>query len=71
MEEITGYKLSDGRIIENKEEAIKLQKELDFKKEIYDFIFKTSDCCNTDAQIIYNFVLDNEVELREILNKYN
>ena len=30
MEEIKGFKLSDGRIIENKEEAIKLQKEIDF-----------------------------------------
>lgn len=40
MEEIKGFKLSDGRIIENKDEAIKLQKEINFKKAIWDFCSK-------------------------------
>lgn len=71
MEEITSYKLSDGRIIENKEEAIELQKELDFKKEIYDFTLKTTEYYKPDTQLICDFVVDNQVELREIFNKYN
>lgn len=66
MEEIKGFKLSDGRIIENKDEAIKLQKEIDFKKAIWDFaqregVYKTRDA-------IYNAIINNVDELCKIFN---
>ena len=34
MEEIKAYKLSDGTIIDNKQKAIELQKEIDIKKKL-------------------------------------
>ena len=33
MEKIEAFKLSDGRIIDNEERAIELQKEIDIKKK--------------------------------------
>ena len=66
MEEIKGFKLSDGRIIENKEEAIKLQKEIDFKKAVWDFAQREGVCEGKDA--IYDAIIDNADELRKIFN---
>jgi hypothetical protein len=34
MEKIEAFKLSDGRIIDNEEKAIELQKEIDIKKKL-------------------------------------
>ena len=34
MEKIEAFKLSDGRIIDNEERAIELQKEIDIKKKL-------------------------------------
>ncbi len=34
MEKIEAFKLSDGRIIDNKEKAIELQKEINIKKNL-------------------------------------
>jgi hypothetical protein len=66
MEEIKGFKLSDGRIIENKEEAIKLQKEIDFKKAVWDFAQKEGNYEGRD--VIYDAIIDNVDELRKIFN---
>ena len=66
MEEIKGFKLSDGRIIENKEEAIKLQKEIDFKKAVWDFAQREGVCEGKDT--IYDAIIDNADELRKIFN---
>ena len=66
MEEIKGFKLSDGRIIENKEEAIKLQKEIDFKKAVWEFAQREGVCEGKDA--IYDAIIDNADELRKIFN---
>jgi len=67
MEEIKGFKLSDGRIIENREEAIKLQKELDFKKAIW-ALAEREGSYYEGKNAIYNAIVDNVKELREIFD---
>ena len=66
MEEIKGFKLSNGKIIENKEEAIKLQKEIDFEKAIWNFAQREGAYEGRDA--IYDAIIDNVDELRKIFN---
>jgi hypothetical protein len=66
MEEIKGFKLTDGRIIKNKDEAVKLQKEIDFKKAVWDFAQREGVYETKDA--IYDAIIDNVDELRKIFN---
>lgn len=69
MQKITGYKLSNGNIVEN-EEAIRLQKHLDFKKEILELCDKEGKYYVDDIEQLYNAIIDNHVELRVIFDKY-
>ena len=66
MKEIVGFKLTDGRIVEDKDEAIKLQKEIDFKCAIYDFAEKEG--IYDGKEVIYNAIVNNIEELRKIFN---
>lgn len=66
MEKFIGFKLSDGRIIENEEEAIKLQKEIDFKKAIWNLSQREGSYETKDA--IYEAITDNIDELKKIFN---
>jgi hypothetical protein len=66
MEKIKGFKITDGRIIENKDEAIKLQKEIDFKNAVWDFAQREGVYETKDA--IYNAIIDNVDELRKNFN---
>ena len=66
MEEVKGFKLTDGRIIENKDEAIKLQKEIDFKKAVWDFAQREGVYEAKDT--IYDAIIDNVEELHKIFN---
>jgi len=70
MKEITSFKLSDGRIIENKEEAINLQKEIDLKKAIYDFA-QREGLYEENKEFIYSIITNNIDELSTIFSKYN
>lgn len=64
MKKMTGYKLTDGTFIENYDEAIKLQKEFDFKRKIREFCNEYA--CYEFKEMLYEVLIDNENELREI-----
>lgn len=68
MKEIKGYKLTNGEIIEDKEKAIKKQKEIDFEKAVVEFGNKYGYYGDGQAQII-EAILENADELLEILKK--
>jgi 5-bromo-4-chloroindolyl phosphate hydrolysis protein len=64
MEEIKAYKLSNGQIIENLEEATRIEKEIIFKDTIWKFsqregIYETKEA-------IYNAIVNNVEELIQI-----
>ena len=67
MEKITGYKLTDGRIIESKEEAEKLEKELTFKNRLVEFANREGSYTEI-CDAIYDAINDNRDELRNMLN---
>lgn len=58
IKEITGYKLSNGQILEDREEAEKLQSKIDFKKVIEDLV-DFEDFFNDQGDLIKNFIIDN------------
>lgn len=65
MEKITGFRLSDGRIIEDEKEAIILQKEIDLEQAVYDFAQREG--VYQSKEDIYNAIMNNVDELRKIL----
>lgn len=67
MEEIKSYKLSDGRIIEDKNEAEKLEKELTFKSKLIEFVDREGSYTEI-CDAIYDVINDNREELRTMLN---
>ena len=67
MEKISVYKLSDGTLVENREEAEKLQSMITFKKKL-DHLLDVSVCYGSD-KIIFDFVTDNTEALKEMLNE--
>lgn len=69
MKKMTGYKLTDGTFIENYDEAIKLQKELDFKKKLRLFCDKNMPYEYSDY--LYETICDNADELRDLLNDFS
>lgn len=66
MKKITAFRLSDNIIVENEEEAIRLQKEIDLKKAIWDFAQRVGSY--EDRDFIYDLIFENADELRKILN---
>ncbi len=68
MEEITAYKLTNGIIVENYEEANLLQSRIDFEKSIIEMVDKSISYCDYQDELI-SFILSNATELKTILNK--
>lgn len=68
MEEIKSYRLSNGEIIINKEEATKKQIEINFKESVYRFAEKYG-CYYEGKRQIIKVILENADELLYILNK--
>ena len=66
MKEIKAFKLTDGRIIEDQDEALKLQKEIDFQKEVWEFAQREGSYESKDD--IFNAIVNNVDELRTIFN---
>ena len=66
MKEIKAFKLTDGRIIEDKDEALKLQKEIDFQKEVWWFAQREGSYESKDN--IFFAIVNNVDELRTIFN---
>ena len=67
MKEIKAYKLSNGVIVGNKEEAVKRQKEIDVEQSVYDFAEKHG--CYECKDQIRDAILENADELLAILKK--
>jgi len=65
MKKVNVYKLSDGRFTEDEEQAIKWQREIDFKKAVADFADKYG--VYEGKSQIENAILDNVEELKSIL----
>lgn len=70
IEKIQGYKLSDGRIIEDELIAIRLQNEINFNEAVFEFA-KTHGCYSDGIDDIYNAITDNKDELFEIFKLLN
>jgi hypothetical protein len=67
METITAYRLSDGSIVEDKKEAIKIEKVLTFKHELYHLIEMTETYIS--ASDLVEFMDENAEKLFAILSK--
>ena len=67
MQEIKSYRLSNGEIVGNKEEAAKKQREISFEESVYRFAEKYG--CYEGKDQIRDAILENADELLQILNK--
>lgn len=70
MEKVSAYKLSDGSLVEDREEATKLQATINFEKSVKNFADKYGSYFN-EKNMIENVIIDNAAELYLILQKYN
>ena len=68
MQEIKAYKLSNGAIVESKEDAIKIQGRIDFEESVWDFA-DTHVYGGAEDQI-RNVILEHTDELFNILKTY-
>jgi len=66
MKKINAFKLSDGQIIENEVDAIKMQKDIDFKNALS--IFVEENCVYNDDTVFFNLIADHKDELLKILS---
>ena len=66
MEKISVYKLSDGTLVENREEAENKQSMITFKKKLDSM---TYDMYIDEASNIVNFVTENAETLKAWLNE--
>lgn len=66
MKTIKAYKLTDGRVIEDEDEAITLQREIDLRKALTKFADRVGSC-NSDRDTIFFAILNNKDELKEML----
>ena len=65
---VSGYQLSDGRVIENKEEAEKLQAEINFKEALKEFTERyVSDETYNGIEDFQNIVIQHANKIEEIL----
>lgn len=64
-EKVEAYKLSNGQIVENHEDAIRLQREIDFEKAVWEFA-NEHGCYSDGVNLIGRTLLDNADELKEI-----
>ena len=70
MKTITAYKLSDGRIVENEKEAIKIEKVLTFKNEMVELVEDSDIYVRfNDVEEFVEFMDENAEKLFEILSK--
>jgi adenylate kinase len=67
MKEIKAYKLTNGEIVSNEEEANKRQKAINFEESVYRFAEKHGYYEGKDQ--IRDAILENADELLDILNK--
>jgi len=67
MEEIKAYRLSNGEIVNDKEEAAKRQRAINFEESVYRFAEKYG--CYEGKDQIRDAILENADELLSILNK--
>lgn len=68
MEQITAYKLSNGQIVENAEEAERLEKEISFKSRLKEVILKEV-AYEDNREIVERFILDNREDLTTLLTE--
>lgn len=66
MKEIKAYKLSNGQIVENREEAVKLERKIIFEKAVRKFANKYGSY-GEYADAIGEALIDNAEELVEVL----
>ena len=70
METITAYKLSDGSIVENENEAIKAEKILTFKNEMVELVEDSDVYVRfNDVEEFVEFMDENAEKLFAILSK--
>lgn len=68
MKQVTAFKLSNGKIVENKAKAIKEQNEIDFVELVTNFA--EANGCYGSVDDIKNAILENRHVLKAILNKF-
>lgn len=69
MKQITAYKLSNGVIVENEQEAILRQNEIHFEKSITDMV-NNDVAYNSYQKSVISFITENVVELKKVFDKY-
>lgn len=65
METITAYKTTNGKIVEDKNEALKIEKALEFENKVR--LFADEHGSYEGKEIIYETIMDNVAELKELL----
>lgn len=66
MEEIIAYKLSNGELIADKDEAIAREKYISFEKAISTLIGET-EYYSDEKSILHNFIIEHREDLKDIL----
>lgn len=78
IEEITAYKLSNGKLVEKKEDAMKFQNNINFEISLTDAIeemFKNyedglEECSLANLYAVKDMIMDHRTKLKDLLNKY-
>ena len=69
MKKVKCYKLSNGQIVESKSEAIRLQREIDFKFKKAIWLLVNREVFYYDfREVVGNVLIENADELRKIFN---
>ena len=69
MKKVKCYKLSNGQIVESKSEAIRLQREIDFKFKKAIWLLVNREVFHYDfREVVGKVLIENADELRDIFN---
>ena len=69
MKKVKCYKLSNGQIVESKSEAIRLQREIDFKFKKAIWLLVNREVFYYDfREVVGKVLIENADELRDIFN---
>ena len=70
MEKITAYKLLNGDIVEDYEEANRKNNAILLEKDLIDVINMDNDLPSNNKEIILYFIITNKNMIKGLLNKY-